>query len=136
MTDGVLSTTTLSVDHGQTFPRDQEQGLCASIYDCWSSGAGCWAPSTISTDSAIVRGARFIQMVNLDFEQAMSNIAAALSQSSIEQSNFSIPGTLHRVQTVVEVQWVWLILPALVVALANVFFIWTMVTNKKSGAFL
>jgi hypothetical protein len=60
MTDGVLSTTALSVDHGQTFRRDQEQGLCGSIYDCWSSGAGCWAPSTTSTDSVIVRGARFI----------------------------------------------------------------------------
>jgi hypothetical protein len=75
-------------------------------------------------------------MVNLGFEQAMSTIAAALSQSSIEQSNFSIPGTVHRVQTVVEVQWVWLILPALVVALADVFFIWTIITNKKSGTSL
>ncbi|KAL5044414.1 hypothetical protein BDW71DRAFT_209420 [Aspergillus fruticulosus] len=197
MTDGVLSTTTLSVDHGQTFDRDDSQGHCTD--SCWSSGADCWAPSTASADDIIFRGllfpgnnynrtfaanafefticspSRFLaeplvgnnsvtqnyhkisgeepwwtssgqtreqggptfdQMVSLGFEQAISKIAAALTQSSLEQSTFLISGTVNRVQNVIEVQRVLLILPALLVALAGVFFIRAIVTNRKSGSFL
>ncbi|KAL3488412.1 hypothetical protein BJX62DRAFT_179845 [Aspergillus germanicus] len=181
LTDAILSTTTLLVDRGQIFDRDEYQGHCTG--NCWSSGADCWAPSMASPTNIMVRealfrgnnynctfavnasefticslrrflaeplvgnnsviqdyhelsgreplgtsrgptrelgGPKFDQIANLGFETAMSNIAAALTQSSLEQSNSSITGTVHRVQTVVEVQWVWLILPAVVVALADV----------------
>ncbi|KAL3449190.1 hypothetical protein BJX65DRAFT_306251 [Aspergillus insuetus] len=133
MTDAVLSTTTLAVDRGQVFDRDEYQGHCsptdivvqqalfpgnnynsivavnASEFTICSlrrflveplvcnnsvtqdyntqSGREPWWTSRGPTRE--LSGPDFDRIANLGFETAMSNISAALTQSSLEQSNFS-----------------------------------------------
>ncbi|KAJ5937098.1 hypothetical protein N7466_003548 [Penicillium verhagenii] len=69
---------------------------------------------------------------NLGFEKIMSNVAASLTKLQLVYTKETFSGTAHSSEVFVEVKWEWMILPGLLVLTGSLFFIATMVVNRKS----
>jgi hypothetical protein len=71
------------------------------------------------------------RVMSVTLEGIFDNIVAALNQYSLETNNYTINGTAYSLQVHVQVQWLWLLLPALLVLLGDVFFLLTVRANRK-----
>ncbi|KAL4805366.1 hypothetical protein BDV18DRAFT_161022 [Aspergillus unguis] len=76
-------------------------------------------------------GPNFEHIITLGIEVAMSHVAAALTQAAIETSNYTVRGTAYTSEVYVQVQWAWLILPALLIIAGNGFVLLTIRANKS-----
>ncbi|KAL3454339.1 hypothetical protein BJX65DRAFT_300981 [Aspergillus insuetus] len=100
----------------QTFFYDEESGI--------------WAFQEESLGDTFV----FDEMLKTGFKTVVSNIAASLTQCTFDVSDKSsaVTGTAYVSETYVHVQWAWLVLPASLLVLGNVFLALTILTNKRN----
>lgn len=71
------------------------------------------------------------QILALGLDVLVSQVADSLTQTLLQNSNITIPGTIYTDEVIVRVQWAWIILPTLLVILGNVFLVWTTYASKK-----
>jgi hypothetical protein len=64
-------------------------------------------------------------------EAIMSNVADSLNKMALLTSGKDVNGTAYAIEVFVEVQWAWLIMPALLVISGIFFFLLAIVSNKK-----
>ncbi|OOQ88061.1 hypothetical protein PEBR_14787 [Penicillium brasilianum] len=75
----------------------------------------------------------FISRIDhLGLEKIMSNVAASLTKLQLEKTNRTFSGTAHNSEVFVKVKWEWMILPGCLVLAGSLFFIATMVVNRKA----
>ncbi|KAL4884607.1 hypothetical protein BJY04DRAFT_181612 [Aspergillus karnatakaensis] len=67
----------------------------------------------------------------IGFENFMTRLATSLTHTLMDDSNYTIKGTVSEPRAFVKVQWLWLILPALLVLGGNIFFALTVFTSRK-----
>jgi hypothetical protein len=67
----------------------------------------------------------------MTLQGTFANIVAALNQYSLETNNNTINGTAYSLQVHVRVQWLWLLLPGLLVLLGDTFFLLTLQGNRQ-----
>ncbi|KAL4884296.1 hypothetical protein BJY04DRAFT_215724 [Aspergillus karnatakaensis] len=73
----------------------------------------------------------FERIQALGFELFMNRLAHSLTETLMDDSNFTIEGTIWDPEPFVEVRWRWLIPPAILVLTGTIFFIITVYTSKK-----
>ncbi|KAJ0419625.1 hypothetical protein BJY00DRAFT_313774 [Aspergillus carlsbadensis] len=71
------------------------------------------------------------RIMQMTLQGTFANMVAALNQYSLETNNYTINGTAYSLQVHVRVGWPWLILPALLVLLGDVFFLLTLRANRQ-----
>ncbi|KAJ5611468.1 hypothetical protein N7528_008573 [Penicillium herquei] len=69
---------------------------------------------------------------DLGFEKIMSSVTASFTKLQLEKTKGHVRGTAYSSEVFVEVQWEWMILPGLLVLAGSLFFIATMVVNRKA----
>ncbi|KAJ5177547.1 uncharacterized protein N7500_000246 [Penicillium coprophilum] len=69
-------------------------------------------------------------------EVIMSNVADSLNSMALHTSGERVNGTAYAIEVFVEVQWAWLILPALLVISGTLFFVLVILINKKDNTSL
>ena len=73
-----------------------------------------------------------ISSVGLDV--IMSNVAKHINKEALSLNGSDVNGTALAVEVFVEVQWVWLILPIILVVSGTIFVTMVIVGNRRSGA--
>lgn len=68
----------------------------------------------------------------LGFNTTITRLAAALTIQGMEDSKYTVNGTVYISDVFVSVQWPWLILPALLVLVGAVFLGTTITLSRKS----
>ncbi|KAL2843084.1 hypothetical protein BJX68DRAFT_270408 [Aspergillus pseudodeflectus] len=71
------------------------------------------------------------RIIDMTLQGTFANIVAALNQYSLETNNYTINGTAYSLQVHVRVQWLWLLLPGLLVLLGDAFFLLTLQANRQ-----
>ncbi|CAG8191883.1 unnamed protein product [Penicillium salamii] len=71
------------------------------------------------------------QILVLGLDVLVPQVADSLTQTLMQSSKITIPGTIYTDEVMVRVQWAWMILPTLLVILGNVFLVWTTYASKK-----
>ncbi|KAL4915661.1 hypothetical protein BDW62DRAFT_203421 [Aspergillus aurantiobrunneus] len=71
------------------------------------------------------------KILDAGLEPIVSNVAASFTKAAFEASEFTVDGTVFASEVYVSVDWVWLVLPAAVVALGIVFLLLTIATNYR-----
>ncbi|KAJ0414715.1 hypothetical protein BJY00DRAFT_320801 [Aspergillus carlsbadensis] len=64
-------------------------------------------------------------------EGVMGNVAASLTRAAFTASNYTVKGNEYAFEVYISVDWVWLLLPAALVAFGILFLGLTMYTNKR-----
>ncbi|RDW63068.1 DUF3176 domain-containing protein [Aspergillus mulundensis] len=73
----------------------------------------------------------FERIQALGLETLMTRLARSLTETLIDDSNYTIPDKVWDPEPFVKVRWPWLIPPAILVLTGNVFFALTVYTSKK-----
>ncbi|KAJ5096671.1 hypothetical protein N7456_007392 [Penicillium angulare] len=85
----------------------------------------------VQSRPAPVNAARILQM---GLNVAMEQTAAAWTQMGLQNTDITIVGTMYSTEVMVKVQWLWMILPALLVLGGNVFLTLTILRSRKKAA--
>ncbi|KAJ6020974.1 hypothetical protein N7540_006478 [Penicillium herquei] len=83
--------------------------------------------------NGFIGGSLIDRVHNLGFEKIMSNVAASLTKLQLENTKGTFSGTAHSSEVFVKVKWEWMILPGFLVLAGSIFFIATMVVNRKAS---
>ncbi|KAJ5605695.1 hypothetical protein N7510_008476 [Penicillium lagena] len=90
-----------------------------------------WTVQPSSGKNSADYGAAFDRVIDLGLGAVLSNMAAALTKYALETSNESAIGTAMLSQTFVAVSWQWLTFPSVLLVLGFVFWIATVVVNRR-----
>lgn len=71
------------------------------------------------------------QIASTGLDQVTTRIANSLTKLALNQSNFTVTGTISHTKTFVAVKWKWITLPAVVVFLSLVFLLTTILANSR-----
>ena len=66
------------------------------------------------------------------FPDLMANVATSLTMLYQLNSNLTISGSEGRLQSPVEINWIWLILPMAVIVLGNAFLVFVIMESKRT----
>lgn len=72
-----------------------------------------------------------LQILILGLDVIGSLVADSMTKTLLQNSDITIPGSIYANQVMVRVQWVWMILPTLLVILGIVFLVWTTCASRK-----
>ncbi|CAG8201257.1 unnamed protein product [Penicillium salamii] len=75
-----------------------------------------------------------INSVGLD--KIMSNVAKHITKKALQSNGSDVHGIAHGIEVFVEVQWLWLILPMILVVSGTIFIAIVIFENRQSGTSL
>lgn len=103
--------------------------LTMGNHSTWSLGADL--ESGIVYPHAVPLSDETRQVLSKGLPKTMDDIAASLTKLSLTNSKRTVNGTVAVSETYVSVNWVWFVLPALVMVMSIVFFVMTIMANFK-----
>ncbi|KAL3467196.1 hypothetical protein BJX64DRAFT_192179 [Aspergillus heterothallicus] len=106
-------------------------------YNRTSGAAGRWVDNVEKFSTGALGNSNLRPRVPLverisavGLELVMGNVAASFTRAGLLASRASVPGTVRSAEVYVDVQWLWLVLPAALVVLGTVFWVLTMAINR------
>ncbi|OQE27538.1 hypothetical protein PENSTE_c004G00816 [Penicillium steckii] len=94
---------------------------------------GSWSSSPDQSSAQKAGDLNIIRIGRVGLENAMSNIAKQLNKEALRMNGSDIHGIAYASEVYVEVKWLWLILPAVLVVSGIIFVGIVIFQNKKNG---
>ncbi|KAJ5770303.1 uncharacterized protein N7511_002354 [Penicillium nucicola] len=77
-----------------------------------------------------------IRIGSVGLDTIMSNVAKQMNKEALRLNGSDVHGITHVTEVYVEVQWLWLILPIVLVVTGIIFVVMVIIDNKKNGTSL
>ncbi|OJJ58393.1 hypothetical protein ASPSYDRAFT_46411 [Aspergillus sydowii CBS 593.65] len=71
------------------------------------------------------------KVVSDGLESVVGAVAASLTKAAISASNYTVLGTVYTSEVYIDVDWIWLLLPAALITFGTLFLVLTVLTNRR-----